>query len=292
VRGRERSRKEADIIKEVEDLATRGFKEIMLLGQNVNSYAGLAYSVERIAYSKNKKLSAIRYPLNAKRSDFVELLESLNSIKGIERIRFMTSHPKDASVELFKAMRDLDKVCEHLHLPVQSGSDRILKLMNRYYTAKKYLSLVQNYKKFIPEGSITTDIITGFPSETEKDFEKTVEVMKKVEFDGAFIFKYSPRPPAKSAAFKDDVPQKEKADRLTTLLNLQCSISLKKNKPLEGKTVEVLVDGKNQKSTGLLTGRTRANKVTVFEGDDSLIGKLANVSIESVSPHALKGKIT
>lgn len=184
VRGRERSRDAKDIIKEVKDLARRGFKEIMLLGQNVNSYKG-----------------------------FIKLLEELNKIKGIKLIRFMTSHPKDASVKLFEAIGRLKKVDKRLHLPLQSGSDRILKLMNRGYTQKKYLKLVELYKKHVPGGSITTDIIVGFPSETDKDFNDTLKVIEKCCFEGGFAFKYSPRPPAKAVSLKDDVLKEEKEKR-------------------------------------------------------------------------------
>jgi len=264
VRGKERSRNSKSIIKEVKDLAGRGFKEIVLLGQNVNSYKGIG---------------------------FVKLLKELNNIKGIERIRFMTSHPKDASVELFKAMRDLDKVCAHLHLPLQAGSDRILKLMNRGYNAKKYLDMVKEYKKYVPEGSITTDIIVGFPSETKSDFEKTVKMMKDIGFDGAYMFKYSPRPPAKSSKLKDAVPQKAKEERLDTLINLQCGISLKKNELLTGKVFDVLVDGQNKKDPSKFTGRTGTNKVAVFDGSKDMIGRIVSVKIESVTPHALRGKV-
>ncbi|MDD5495939.1 MAG: tRNA (N6-isopentenyl adenosine(37)-C2)-methylthiotransferase MiaB [Candidatus Omnitrophica bacterium] len=271
VRGTERSRKAADIIREVKGLAARGFKEVTLLGQNVNSYRGIGDRV--------------------KGKGFARLLEEIDKIKGIERIRFMTSHPKDASMELFKAIRDLEKVCEHLHLPMQSGSDRILKMMNRNYTANKYLKLAEDYRKFVPEGSITTDIIVGFPSESRKDFEDTLRIMKRVKFDSAFMFKYSPRPPAKSARLKDDVPQDEKEERLEALLRLQCDISLEKNEPIKGKILEILVDGSNEKFPKDVTGRTRTNKVTVFEADRSLIGKLVNVRIASITPHALKGRI-
>ncbi len=262
VRGRERSRGAKAIIKEVKDLAERGFKEIMLLGQNVNSYSGFAH-----------------------------LLGQINNIKGISRIRFMTSHPKDASWDLFKAMRDMDKVCEHLHLPLQAGSDRILKLMNRGYTSKKYMKLISEYKKYVPDGSITTDIIVGFPSETKGDFNKTIDVMEDIEFDGAYMFKYSPRPPAKSARLKDDVGQKEKENRLNALLNLQCEISLKKNEPLKDRTVEALVDGLHKKDSSTVTGRTRMNKVVVFSGSKDMIGRIVNVKIDSVTPHALRGRI-
>jgi tRNA-2-methylthio-N6-dimethylallyladenosine synthase len=271
VRGRERSRKAADIIREVKDLATRGFKEIMLLGQNVNSYT-----------NDGRQTTG---------DGFVRLLEAIDAIDGIERIRFITSHPKDATTGLFKAMRDLDKVCEHLHLPMQAGSNLILKRMNRGYTLKKYLCLVDDYRRMVPEGSITTDIIVGFPSETKKDFEKTARAMESVRFDGAFMFKYSSRPPAKSSKFKDDVPKDEKQKRLSELTDLQCRISLEKNTLMVGGTLEALVDGKNDKSPGLLTGRTRTNKVVVFRGADTLIGKMVNVKINSASPHALKGEI-
>lgn len=291
VRGRERSRAAKDIVREVKDLAGRGFKEVTLLGQNVNSYRGLAYSVERIAYSKSKNLNAIRYPLNAKKSDFIRLLEELNKIDGIERIRFMTSHPKDASADLFRAMRDLEKVCEHLHLPAQSGSNKILKLMNRGYTSKRYVKLFEEYRKIVPGGSMTTDIMVGFPSETDKDFNDTKRLMEKARFDGAFIFKYSPRPPAKSVRREDDVPEEVKQKRLKTLLDIQCAISLKKNLLMKNRVAQILVDGYNSKTPLLLAGRTRTNKVTIFEGGRGLIGRFVNVRIESVSPHALKGRI-
>ena len=203
----------------------------------------------------------------------------------------MTSHPKDASTDLFKAMRDLEKVCGHLHLPLQAGSDRILELMNRRYTVKKYLNLVSEYKKYIPAGSITTDIIVGFPSETEDDFNETVRIMKNIEFDGAYMFKYSPRPPAKSSKRKDDVSKKDKEARLDALIRLQCEISLKKNGLLTGKVFDVLADGQNKKEPSKFTGRTRTNKVVVFGGSKDMIGRLVNVKIESVTPHALRGRV-
>ncbi len=272
VRGRERSRDAKDIIREVKSLAGRGFKEIMLLGQNVNSYG-------RVTNDESRTTS------------FVNLLETLDKIRGIERIRFMTSHPKDASTELFKAMRDLEKVCAHLHLPLQVGSDRILKLMNRGYTAKKYVALVKEYRKYLPEGSITTDIIVGFPSEKKRDFDKTVKLMKDIEFDGAYMFKYSPRPPAKSDLLKDDVTQKEKESRLDTLINLQRDISLKRNELLTGRTFDVLVDGESRKDPNVFTGRTATNKVAVFSGSKDMTGRIVYVKVESVTPHALRGRV-
>ena len=264
VRGRERSRDAKDITREIKDLAGRGFKEITLLGQNVNSYG----------------------------YGFVHLLESLNKIAGIERIRFMTSHPKDASIELFEAMRGLDKVCEHLHLPLQSGSDRILKLMNRKYTQKRYTELISDYRKVLPGGALTTDIIAGFPSETDKDFKETMKVMKEARFDSAFTFKYSPRPPAKSCKLKDAVGEAVKEKRLKTIIDLQCKTSEENNGALAGTTAEVLVDGYCSKDPHKFTGRTRTNKAVVFGADEGLVGKLVNVKVESVTPYALKGRLT
>ncbi|MFA6321129.1 MAG: tRNA (N6-isopentenyl adenosine(37)-C2)-methylthiotransferase MiaB [Candidatus Omnitrophota bacterium] len=270
VRGRERSREAKDIVREITDLAGRGFKEVTLLGQNVNSYKGAGKG--------------------GPGAGFIKLLGEINEINGIERIRFMTSHPKDASAELFKAMRDISKVCGHLHLPLQSGSDRILKLMNRKYTQKKYLKLVEDYRKILPQGAITTDIILGFPSETDKDFKETVKVMEKACFDSAYTFQYSPRPPAKSCKLKDDVTELVKDKRLKTIMDIQCKISEARNVPLVGEVVEILAEGR-AKDQHKLTGRTRTNKITVFDGNARLIGKLVSVKIESVTPYALKGKI-
>jgi tRNA-2-methylthio-N6-dimethylallyladenosine synthase len=274
VRGPERSRDARDILKEANDLARRGFKEITLLGQNVNSYGK-----DQRPKTKDRGYA------------FVKLLEDLNGIKGIERIRFMTSHPKDASTVLFKAMRDLDKVCEHLHLPLQSGSNRILRLMNRGYTREEYLKLIAEYKKFVPGGSITTDVIVGFPSETEKDFKDTFNLMKEVIFDSAFTFKYSPRPPAKSARLEDDVPVEKKNTRLKALLDFQCGSSRQRNEPFCGRIVEVMVDGCNDERSGELTGRTRTNKVVLFKRDRASIGSLIDVRIELIKPHTLLGTV-
>lgn len=268
VRGRERSRDAKDIIKEVKGLAERGFKEILLLGQNVNSYKAPSGK------------------------DFIGILKAIDKIKGIERVRFMTSHPKDAHTELFRAMRDLAKVCEHLHLPLQSGSDRILRLMNRKYTSKKYLKLAEDYKKIVSGGSITTDVIVGFPSETEEDFKATCDLMRQIEFDSAYTFKYSPRPPAKSTELKDDVPEKVKENRLAYISNLQTGISEMKNEPMVGMTVEVLVEGVGKKDDAMLSAKTRANKAVVFKGDKALVGKIVNVEIDTITPYALKGRLT
>jgi len=272
VRGRERSRKSADIIREVRDLASRGFKEITLLGQNVNSYGR----------AKND---------GRRTTGFITLLEALNRIDGIKRIRFMTSHPKDATEDLFKAIRDLDKVCEHLHLPLQSGSDRILKLMNRGYTSGKYMRLVDSYRKTVPGGSITSDIVVGFPTEKDRDFKRSLKLMEEAGFDSTFLFKYSPRPPAKSAKLVDDVSEKSKKERLDILLKAQCRISEARNTVLVGKTVEMLVEGKSDRSSGALIGRSRENKNVICKASDEIIGKIINVKVSSVTPYALKGEI-
>lgn len=270
VRGAERSRDAKDVIREVRDLASRGFKEITLLGQNVNSYQGCAGK--------------------GRRTDFPWLLEKVNGVKGIERIRFMTSHPKDADAELFRAMAGLEKVCEHLHLPLQSGSDRVLKLMNRKYTAKKYMEAVSCYRKYVPYGSITTDVVVGFPSETEKDFRKTRAMIKNVGFDSAYTFKYSPRPPAKSAKLEDDVAPEAKTRRLMEIVDIQCAAAQVRNEAEIGKVVEVLVDGVSRKESSKLSGRTRSHKTAVFNGPCSLVGSFVNVEVMSVTPYSLKGR--
>jgi tRNA-2-methylthio-N6-dimethylallyladenosine synthase len=204
VRGPQRDRSHDAVIAEVEHLIQNGFKEITLLGQNVNSYKGGV--------------------------SFVELLEKINSLEGLKSVSFITSHPKDASEELFAAMAKLDKVAKNLHLPIQSGSDRILKLMNRGYTSSKYLELADSYRKLVKGGGLTTDIIVGFPGESEEDFKVTLNIMKKIKFDAAYIFKYSPRPGTAADKLKDDVPVKEKQKRHRVLLDLQKALWQEKKK--------------------------------------------------------------
>ncbi|MBN1353879.1 MAG: MiaB/RimO family radical SAM methylthiotransferase, partial [Candidatus Omnitrophica bacterium] len=217
VRGRERSRSAEDIINEIENLVRKGINDITLLGQNVNSYKGEGCTSAPVPQSLGR------------RYDFVQLLKLINDIDGIKKIRFLTSHPKDACIELFKLMRDCEKMVKHLHLPLQSGSDRILKLMRRGYTPKKYLDLIGKARSIIPELRLTTDVIVGFPGEKAKDFNKTYSLMKKTEFDMAYIFKYSPRSGTKAAAMKDDVPPEVKKERNNTLLKLQKEIFRKKS---------------------------------------------------------------
>jgi len=279
VRGREVSRPMKDVIDEIKGLVDKGFKEVMLLGQNVNSYSQKSEDGSRTTESG---------------MGFVGLLEKIDKINDLERIRFMTSHPKDASEDLFKAMRDLEKVCEHLHLPLQSGSDKILKCMNRKYTAKHYLNLVDKYRKIVKDGSLTTDIIVGFPGEREGDFKKTYSMMKKISFDAAFIFKYSPRPPASACALKDDVETIVKLKRNHILLELQEKISLTLNKKLCNKTEEILIEDYN-KSKNQYFSRTRTNKTVVLEKTpqikSDLIGKLFSAKIIQVKSRILFGKL-
>ena len=269
VRGREVSRPQKDIVSEVKHLAERGFKEVTLLGQNVNSYGK----------GQTHKL------------DFPDLLEAVNRVKGIERIRFTTSHPKDAGKRLFAAMRDLDKVCEHLHLPLQSGSDKILDLMNRKYTCSEYLEKINMYREIVPGAGLSTDIIVGFPSEKDRDYEATCKAMESIGYNSAFIFKYSPRPPAHSASLADDVPEEVKKERNTGLLELQKKISRLKNGDMEGTEQDVLVEGLSRMSAKEVMGRTRNNAPCVFAGSEELVGQTVRVRIKGASTHTLKGKM-
>jgi len=245
VRGRERSRSKDDILNEVRQLSESGYKEITLLGQNVNSYGNDL----------------------GKKDAFADLLYDLNGIDGIERIRFMTSHPKDLSDSLIKAMKELPKMCNHLHLPFQSGSTRILKEMNRKYTREQYLELIQKVREAIPDISFTTDIIVGFPGETEEDFEDTLDVVKKVRFDLAFTFLYSKRTGTKAAEMENQVPEPVKKERFLRLVELQNSICFDINLQYEGRVVEVLAEGISRQNDAMYTGRTRNYKLVNFTCD-------------------------
>lgn len=274
VRGREVSRPESDILDEIKGLVDKGIKEVTLLGQNVNSY---------------KETDA----------NFIKLLERINKIEGLKRIRFMTSHPKDADLKLFEAMKNLDKVCEHLHLPLQSGSDKILKAMNRKYTVSHYLKLIDLLRKEIPDCAVSTDIIVGFPGETEKDFMDTYMVMKRIGFDSAFIFKYSPRPFTKASEMKDDIEKKTKEERNQVLLNLQDKITGEKNQNLIGTIHEAMgIRGAKRKpgssyelSAFYIKARTRRNRQVVYKGTKDLIGAVCDVKINEVEEHTLIGEL-
>ena len=257
VRGRERSRKPEDIVNEIKGLVADGVVEIMLLGQNVNSYGvGLDEKVT-----------------------FADLLQMVNDIEGLERIRFMTPHPKDLSDDLIEAMATLPKVCHHMHLPLQSGSSEILKKMNRRYTKEHYLELVEKLRARVPDVAITTDIIVGFPGETEEDFLETMDVVDKVHYDSAFTFIYSKRTGTPAASMDNQVPEDVVKDRFDRLLALVQKHGHEKVKALEGTTQEVLVEEVNEQDSSLVSGKL-ANNVTVhFPGDESMIGKIVKVRL-------------
>lgn len=267
-RGRERSRSVSDVCTEVKTLAKQGFSEITLLGQNVNSFG--------------RNLT--------ERTDFPGLLKAIHDTEGIHRIRFVTSHPKDFSEKLIETVRDLPKVCEHIHLPLQAGSDRVLGLMNRKYTYAEYKEKIDTLKKAIPDIAITTDIITGFPGETDEDFELTVKALETIEYDGIFSFKYSKRPGTKALDLPGHIDEQVKSERLEAILNLQEKITYKKNMQLEGRAVEVLVEGPSGSDADRLTGRTRTNKIVTFQGDSKDIGKLVTVRIQKAGMHSLYGE--
>jgi tRNA-2-methylthio-N6-dimethylallyladenosine synthase len=214
----------------------------------------------------------------------------LHEIDGIERIRFVTSHPKDFSEKLIIAMRDLPKVCKHMHLPVQAGSDNVLALMNRKYTYDKYKEKIDLLKSNIPEIAITTDIIVGFPGESDEDFRHTMKALSEIEYDGIYAFKYSKRPGTKALELTGHVDEKEKSERLGEVQKLQEEITRNKNKLLEGKTVEILVEGASNGDKEKLTGRTTTNKIVNYNGDSSDIGKMVNIRILNAKQHSLYGE--
>ena len=257
VRGRERSRKPDEIIDEIKELVSDGVKEVMLLGQNVNSYGkGLKEDI-----------------------DFAKLLRMVNDIEGLERIRFMTSHPKDLSDELIEAMADCKKVCQHLHLPLQSGSSEILSKMNRHYSKEDYLALVDKIRDKMPNIALTTDIIVGFPGETEEDFLETMDVVKKVEFDSAFTFIYSKRTGTPAAAMDNQVPENVIKDRFDRLLAEVQSIGRSKAETYTGSIQSVLVENVNSQDDSLISGRMSNNSIVHFPGDESLIGSIVDVKL-------------
>lgn len=258
VRGRERSRNLKDIVREIEKLVEDGVKEVMLLGQNVNSYG------------KN-----LEEPVT-----FAQLLKEIEKIEGLERIRFMTSHPKDLSDELIEVMKDSKKICRHLHLPLQSGSSRILKIMNRHYDKERYLTLVEKIKTAMPDISLTTDIIVGFPGETEEDFLETMDVVKKVRFDSAFTFLYSKRTGTPAAVMENQIPEDVMKDRFDRLLEEVQTIGREMSSRDTGSVQEVLVEEVNEHDSSLVTGRMSNNLLVHFPGDASLIGSIISVHLD------------
>jgi tRNA-2-methylthio-N6-dimethylallyladenosine synthase len=270
-RGRERSRNPESILKELNDLHEKGYKEVTLLGQNVNSYS---------------------YKNSVKNLDFPELLELVAKEQPSMRIRFATSHPKDMSDETLKIIAKYNNICRHIHLPVQSGSNEVLKNMRRKYTREWYLDRVKAIKEIIPDCGISTDIFCGFHNETEEDHKLSLSLMKEVAFDSAFMFKYSERPGTFAYKnLKDNVPEEVKAARLTEMIELQNSLSLESNKKDIGKTFEVLVEGVSKKSEDELFGRTSQNKVVVFAKGDKKIGDLVKVEITDCTQATLRAKL-
>ena len=275
VRGRERSRKAEDILKEVQELADKGYKEITLLGQNVNSYM-------RMEKAENK---------NEKITSFAELLYEVNKIEGIERIRFVSPHPKDFTDDVIEAIKKCDKVCKLIHLPLQSGNTKVLKEMNRKYTKEQYLNLVEKMKKKIPNVTFSTDIIVGFPGETDEEFEDTLDVVEKVNFEQVYMFIYSRRVGTPADKMENQVPEEQKHIRFNKLKMLVEQQIANKNKQYIDTKQKVLVEGKSKNNDNMLTGRTDSNKVVIFEGEDNLIGKVIDLKIVSEHMWYLKGKI-
>lgn len=268
-RGRERSRTPQDIVSEVKKLVASGVKEITLLGQNVNSYG-----------------KTLDEPIA-----FHQLLELLNDIEGLERIRFMTSHPKDISEDLLAAMARLDKVCESLHLPVQSGSTKVLREMNRHYSKEDYLKIVDLARSYMPTIGLTTDIMVGFPGETEEDFVQTMDVVEKAQYDLAFTFLYSRRKGTSADRRENQIPDDVKKERFNRLLDVVNAAAEKQSSAYLGQITEILVEGKSKKNEKVLTGRNRQNKTVNFVGEDHLIGELVKVRIIDTKSFSMTGEL-
>ncbi len=269
VRGRERSRKPKDIIAEVRGLVAEGYKDITLLGQNVNSYG---------------KDSGAQY-------DFADLLAELDKIEGDYLIHFMTSHPKDATKKLVDTMATSTHIAKHFHLPMQSGSDRVLKLMNRRYDFARYIETLDYIREKISGVTVTSDIIVGFPSETEEDFSATLDALRRARFDMIYSFQYSPRKGTPAAQMEEQVSKEVKAERFERMLELQNTISYESNKPLEGSVLRVLCDGRSKNNKNVFSGRTEGGKIVFFDGDDFDTGSFLNIKIERADTFALYGKI-
>ena len=262
-RGRERSRPSENIFAEVSELAEKGYKEITLLGQNVNSYASDV--------------------------DFPGLLKKLNNIDGINRIRFVTSHPKDLSLELIHAIADLQKVCEHIHLPLQSGSDAVLMRMNRGYTYEGYVKKIGALRDMIPGISITSDIIAGFPGETDDDHKHTIKALKEMCFDGIFAFAFSSRPHTRAAEYDNQISEDTRLQRLSEILKLQDEITLKKNRDIEGSVQKILIEGMSETDKQKIVGKTRTNKIVTISKTEIPKGSLIDVKIVRARKHSLEG---
>lgn len=271
-RGRERSRRPDDIISEIKELVKGGVREVTLLGQNVNSYGKTLDEEDRIG--------------------FAELLRRVNEVDGLERIRFMSAHPKDISDDVIYAMRDCEKVCEFLHLPFQAGSTSLLKKMNRHYSKEDYLNIIKKAKEEIPNLAFSTDIMIGFPGETDDDVQDTIDICEEVRFDTAFTFIYSKRQGTPAAKMEDQIPEDIKHQRFDRVLAVINRISGEKSQTYAGKIVEVLVEGPSKKDSSIMTGKSRQNKTVNFTGgDESLIGKLVNIKITDPKSFSLNGEL-
>ena len=269
VRGRERSRLPEDVVKEVEEAAAKGFKEVTLLGQNVNSYGK-----------------------DHKKADFADLLQMVDKVRGIERVRYMTSHPKDLSDKVIETIKNSEHICEHFHLPVQYGSNKILKAMNRVYTVEQYRELVKKIRAAIPEASITTDLIVGFPGETEEDFAGMLSFIREIRYDAAYTFLYSKRSGTPAAVMEQQVDEACKKERLHKLMEVQNQISLENNEKLQGKSVEVMVEGPSRTDASVWTGRTRTNKIVLWDkGDWEKEGDLVQIRVTHPQTWVLKGEL-
>lgn len=267
VRGRERSRRPEEVVAEVREAVRQGAKEVTLLGQNVNSYGK-----------------------DHKRADFADLLKMVDEVPGIERVRFMTSHPKDLSDKLIETIRAGKHICEHIHLPVQHGSDRILRAMHRIYTVADYRALVARIRAALPTVSLTTDLIVGFPGETEEDFSELLAFLREIRYDSAYTFLYSKRSGTPAAAMDGQVPEKVKHERLERLMAVQDAISREKNEALLGTEAEVLVEGPSKHDAAVWNGRTRTNKLVLFPHGEEQPGDLVRVKITQPQTWVLKGE--
>jgi len=267
LRGRERSRSPQSIINEIGKALTDGYREVTLLGQNVNSYHFEEY----------------RFP---------ELLETVAAVPDLHRVRFTSPHPRDVDERMLAVMQSHKNICKQIHLPLQAGSSRVLKLMNRSYNHEHYLKVVEMIRNYLPQAAITTDIIVGFPDESAEDFEQTLAVMQAVRFDAAFMFKYSPRAGTKAAEMPDNVPEEEKARRLKAIIQLQKTHTLESNKALIGTVQEILIDGPSRKNPDEMIGRTDTNKIVVLKEGHPQVGEFCQVKIEKAVGVSLFGKIT
>ena len=268
VRGRERSRMPEDIVKEVQEAVAQGFKEVTLLGQNVNSYGK-----------------------DHKKATFAQLLAMVDQVEGIQRVRYMTSHPKDLSDEVIEVIKNSKHICRHFHLPVQYGSNRILKAMNRVYTVEQYRDTVRKIRAAVPESSLTTDLIVGFPGETEEDFQQLMDFIAETRYDQAYTFIYSKRSGTPAAEMENQVDDACKHERLNRLMELQNKISLEINQQLVGKTVEVMVEGPSQTDETVWSGRTDTNKLVLWSHKDEKPGDLVHVKVHQAQTWLLKGKL-